>query len=279
MAASPIALSAATPTGSRIAAGTSRTWRPRPSRRRRSAITFRSSTWRRSHKRQSSMTSVTRLTMMSVTARPAALSTRTASSVSATDSVSGSVTQCRAVCLESRRRVAVSCACSVSCSISRSAASGRPTRASWRRISRCSCWKSSNTSATAATISGAARRRRVCPVGAVSVTIRSYSRLRPVEPVRLADAIRSISSRPTSSSTPGIARSSNASTSSASSQVPCSRMSPSGRRCSSSQRANAAVASSSTASSKGRMRVGVPDNFTPSASPSECAGSVETRRT
>ena len=59
--------------------------------------------------------------------------------------------------------------------IRRSAASGRPTRASCSRISRCSCCSSPSASATAATVSGAASSRSVCPVGAVSTTIRSYA--------------------------------------------------------------------------------------------------------
>src|SRR5437762_3456218 len=84
---------------------------------------------------------------------------------------------------------------------------------------------------------------------------------------------------PNSSSMPGIERSSSASTSSRSSHVPCSRTSPSARGFAASQRANARGASSSTASTPPDARRGDADSRTPSASPSECAGSVETRRT
>src|SRR4051794_11128092 len=84
---------------------------------------------------------------------------------------------------------------------------------------------------------------------------------------------------PTSSSTPGIDRSSSASTSSRSSHVPCSMTSASGRRCSFSQRAKALGASSSTASTACATFRGFDDSRAPSASPSECAGSVETSST
>src|SRR5581483_3197370 len=56
-------------------------------------------------------------------------------------------------------------------------------------------------------------------------------------------------------------------------------MSRSVRRRSSSQRASARSASSSTASSRGATRLGFAPNVTSSASPSECAGSVDTTST
>ena len=45
-------------------------------------------------------------------------------------------------------------------------------------MSRCSSWSASNTLATAPTVSGEASSRNVCPVGAVSTTIRSEPRPR-----------------------------------------------------------------------------------------------------
>src|SRR5262249_21316962 len=84
---------------------------------------------------------------------------------------------------------------------------------------------------------------------------------------------------PTSSSTPGIDRSSSTSTSARSSQVPCSMISPSGRRWATSHRAKARCAFNSTASRFVARARGAADSRTPSASPSECAGSVETRST
>ena len=85
---------------------------------------------------------------------------------------------------------------------------------------------------------------------------------------------------PTSSSTPGIESPSNASTSSRSSHVPCSMMSVSACRCVLSQRANAREASSSTACTRDPLTaVTCDDRRHPSASPSECAGSVDTMST
>src|SRR5436190_13424146 len=75
---------------------------------------------------------------------------------------------------------------------------------------------------------------------------------------------------------PGRDRSRKASTSPRSRNVPCSSTSPSARRCSRSQRANARAPTSSTAYRRGRMRFGDEDSRMASASPSECAGSVET---
>ena len=74
------------------------------------------------------------------------------------------------------------------------------------------------------TVSGAASSRSVCPVGAVSTTITSYT--------SAARRQRTISMQADELVDPGNDRSSSASTSSRSSQVPCSRMSPSARRCS-----------------------------------------------
>ena len=249
--------------------------RPRPKRRRIAAID-RAARRRAADRRADTARPAgsTRLTTISPTRMPARSSAAMPSAVSASDSSSGSVTQANGV----RSRIAQRAPRSLA-PARRAARSGdRPLRDARRaRAARESAGAPAAArrarSATAATVSGAASSRSVWPVGAVSTTTTVVgARTRP------ADRSRAM---PISSSTPGIDRPSSASTSSRSSQVPCSRISPSGRRCSASQRANARGASSSTASSDAReSRFGVRATAaTPSASPSECAGSVETTST
>src|SRR6185503_800514 len=132
---------------------------------------------------------------------------------------------------------------------------------------------SSSTDAIWPRTAGICRRRRVCPVGAVSTTTTSTGAAR---------ARRESSRSPISSSVPGRERDRNRSTSSRSRYVPRRTMVASRSRLCWSQRARAASASSSTARKLPR-RTGTGRGRGPSrmpkASPREWAGSVETAST
>ena len=106
---------------------------------------------------------------------------------------------------------------------------------------RCSSCSASRTCASVATVSGAASRRSVCPVGAVSTIdlVVFAASLRGGRPRSIRRARRF----------PESTGSSSASTSSRSSQVPCSTMSPSACWWARSHRANARRASISAACS------------------------------
>ena len=207
---------------------------------------------------------VSRFAIRRSTRKPDSRSARMPSRVSWMASSSSSVTQWN--CTPPDLRSACSeRASSCSSSISASSASRRTLPRSDRAIARCLACRSSSTCASLASVAGMASRRSVCPVGAVSTTTSSNPR-----------ESRRSSVSPTSSSTPGSESRKRESMSSSSRYVPRAAMARSDRSRAPSQRESARSASICAAYSLPWTTRGEAKSRASSASPSECAGSVET---
>ena len=207
---------------------------------------------------------VSRFAIRRSTRKPDCRSAETPSSVSCNASSSGSITQWNCALAE-RRSACRERASSCNSSISASSASRRTLPRSDRASARCLACRSSRTCASLASVAGMARRRRVCPVGAVSTTTSSKPR-----------ESRRSSVSPTSSSTPGSESRKRESMSSSSRYVPREAMTRSDRSRAPSQRESARSASICAANNFPLTGRGEAESRASSASLSECAGSVET---
>src|SRR4051812_10807172 len=195
-----------------------------------------------------------------------------AATVSSTDRPSGKETQDRCVNARSRKSADRSLPSRSISAINASAWSVTYAPVNASTITRCLACMRSNTDATRRSISGIVSMRSVCPVGAVSTTIRSNRLSLPKRAISMSAAI---------SSTPGNDRRSRVETSSLSSHVPRSAICSSTWRRVASHRSSAAGPSISAAYSVPlpiATRRGRSDRRTFSASPSDGAGSVEMTR-